>query len=191
MPKCAHPPGVLGTLSVQKRMAFVCRLLVGVVVHLRHDKTGPGLADREDFQGIFASSTVLIRVPNDWRVMSSAPDPLATPSGADTVDGVVPSEGNGTISSIAVSRPMTTCDYLARRLNRVFNDLGLLPHIPGDWLQPSPEGLGFRPITVQEADKLVLAIEDLAHGYKPPRRSDVNPDQLRLFPAMGWLTLLS
>ena len=161
-------------------MAFVCRLLVGVVVHLRHDKTGPGLADREDFQGIFASSTVLIRVPNDWRVMSSAPDPLAAPSDADTVDGVVPSEGNATISSIAVSRPMTTCDYLARRLNRVFNDLGLLPHIPPRWLQPGPDGLSFRPLSVHEADKLTLAVEDLADGYEAPRPS-VSPDQLRLF----------
>ena len=57
---------------------------------------------------------------------------------------------------------MTTCDYLARRLNRVFNDLGLLPHIPGDWSQSSPEGLGFRRLTVHEADRLVLAVEELA-----------------------------
>ena len=112
--------------------------------------------------------------------MSAPPDPLATPSIAGTVDGVIPSEGNATISSIAVSRPMTTCDYLARRLNRVFNDVGLLPHLPRDWLQPSPEGLGFRPLTVQEADRFVLAVEDLAHGYRP-RRPSVSPDQLRLF----------
>ena len=122
--------------------------------------------------------------------MSTPPDPLATPSDADTVDGVVPSEGNATISSIGVSRPMSTCDYLARRLNRVFNDLGLLPHIPGDWLQPGPDGLSFRPLSVQEADKLTLAVEELAHGYKPLQRPDVNPDQLRLFPGMGRLTLL-
>ena len=109
--------------------------------------------------------------------MSTPPDPLATPSDADTVDGVVPSEGNATISPIAVSRPLTTCDYLALRLNRFFNDLGLLPHIPSDWLQPSPDGLAFRPLSVREADKFVLALEDLACGYEVPRPS-VSPDQL-------------
>jgi hypothetical protein len=83
---------------------------------------------------------------------------------------------------IAPINPQTkgTAYYLARRLQAVFNDLGLLHHIPSDWLQPSPEGLSFRSLNVREADKLTLAVEDLAHGYRPPRPS-VSPDQLPLF----------
>jgi hypothetical protein len=76
--------------------------------------------------------------------------------------------------------PKSTAHYLARRLEIVFNDLGLLPHIPSDWLQPGPDGLAFRSLTVREADKFTLAIEDVAHGYRPPRTT-VSPDQLRLF----------
>ena len=74
----------------------------------------------------------------------------------------------------------TTAHYLARRLQVVLKDLGLLAHIPSDWLQPGPEGLHFRHLSVREADRLVLAIEDLAQRPPPSRRS-VSPDQLRLF----------
>lgn len=74
----------------------------------------------------------------------------------------------------------TTAYYLARRLHLALHDLGVLQHIPPDWLQPGPDGLSFRPLSVREADKLTLALEDLAHGYRPPRPS-VDPDQLSLF----------
>ena len=71
----------------------------------------------------------------------------------------------------------TTAHYLARRLHIVFNDLSLPQHIPSDWLQPGPEGLSFRSLSVREADKFVLAIEDLAHGFRP-QRPTVSPNQL-------------
>lgn len=71
----------------------------------------------------------------------------------------------------------STAHYLAHRLHLVFNELGLLPHVPSDWLQPSPDGLGFRPLSVREADKLVLALENLVDGYESPR-ANVSPDQL-------------
>ena len=73
-----------------------------------------------------------------------------------------------------------TTAHLARRLHVVFNDLDLLEHLPPDWLQPGADGLSFRQLSVREADKLTLAVEDLAHGYRP-RRPSVSPDQLRLF----------
>lgn len=73
-----------------------------------------------------------------------------------------------------------TAHYLARRLHVVFHDLDLLEHLPSDWLQPSPDGLSFRPLSVREADKLVLAIEELAQG-RLAQRPTVSPNQLRLF----------
>ena len=73
-----------------------------------------------------------------------------------------------------------TARYLTRRLHVVFNDLDLLDHIPSGWLQPGPDGLSFRPLSVLEADKLTLAVEDLAHGYRP-RRPSAGPNQLPLF----------
>ena len=50
-------------------------------------------------------------------------------------------------------------------------------HLPAGWVQPGPEGLLFGPLSVREADKLVLAIEDVAHGYRP-RTPSVSPEQL-------------
>ena len=58
----------------------------------------------------------------------------------------------------------TTAHYLARRLHVALNDLGFRPHIPSDWPQPSPEGLSFRSLSVREAEKFILAVEDLALG---------------------------
>ena len=83
---------------------------------------------------------------------------------------------------IAPINPQTngTAYYLARRLQAVLNDLGLLSHIPSDWLQPGPDGLSFRPLSVLEANKLTLAVEDLAHGYRP-RRPSAGPNQPPLF----------
>ena len=86
----------------------------------------------------------------------------------------------------AVIAPITQQDSgkrrrysLARRLHVVFNDLGLLDHVPSGWLQPSPDGLSFASMSVRESDKFVLALEDLAQG-RPPSTT-VSPDQLRLF----------
>ena len=74
----------------------------------------------------------------------------------------------------------TTAHYLAHRLQAVFNDLGLLSHVPSDWLQPSPGGLSFRPLSVREADQLTLAVEDLAYGYRL-RRPSPGTHQVPLF----------
>jgi hypothetical protein len=112
--------------------------------------------------------------------MSAAFDPLATPHGLSDEGGHPADRGAATIMSIPQRVHLTTCDYLARRLQAVFNDLGLFSHIPSDWLQPGPDGLSFRPLSVREADKLTLAVEDLAQGYRPQRPS-VSPDQLPLF----------
>jgi hypothetical protein len=71
----------------------------------------------------------------------------------------------------------STTHYLAHRLHVVFDDIGLSPHVPSDWLQPGPDGLAFRSLTLPEADKLVLAVEDLAQGYESPT-SSVGSDQL-------------
>ena len=83
------------------------------------------------------------------------------------------------ITPITQDSTKGTAHYLARRLQQVFNDLGLLSHVPSDWLQPGPDGLSFRTLSVREADKLTLAVEDLAQG--PPPSTTVSPDQRRLF----------
>jgi len=99
----------------------------------------------------------------------------------DSVNEPEPLERNAVIAPITPpDSSKSTAYYLARRLQAVFNDLGLLSHIPSDWLQPGSNGLSFRPLSVHEADKLTLAVEDLAHDYRP-RRPSVSPDQLRLF----------
>jgi hypothetical protein len=100
--------------------------------------------------------------------MSTAPDPLpSSVEGLPANPVVIPTDRNAEILPITASQPtMTTAHYLARRLHLVFHDLGLLEHIPSDWLQPSPEGLSFRSLSVSEADKFVLAVEDVAYGYK-------------------------
>lgn len=74
----------------------------------------------------------------------------------------------------------TTEFYLARRLNLALHDLELVQHVPSGWVQVTPGGLSFASLNVREADKFVLAIEDLALG-RPPSSPTVNPDQLRLF----------
>ncbi len=112
--------------------------------------------------------------------MSTPPEPAASQRHSDSVNETEPLERNAVVTSITQKdSTKTTAHYLARRLQMVFNDLGLLPHIPSDWLQPGPDGLSFRPLSVREADKLVLALEDLAQGPSPG--TTVSPDQLRLF----------
>lgn len=101
--------------------------------------------------------------------------PLATPR-----DRSESPTSNAVITPITQpdSTKNTACD-LARRLQVVFQDLGLLPHIPSDWLQPSPDGLSFRSLSVREASQFVRAVEEVAHGHEAP--PSVSPDQLSLF----------
>jgi len=72
----------------------------------------------------------------------------------------------------------TTAHFLAHRLAVALSDLGLSSHVPTDWLQPSPDGLAFRSLSVHEADWLVLALEDLAEGHESTGPPIVYPDQL-------------
>lgn len=113
--------------------------------------------------------------------MSTLPEPRASQRQSDSVDEKEPLDRSAVIVRITPPQDSTkTTAHLARRLHMVFNDLGLLDHIPSDWLQPSPEGLSFRTLSVREANKFVLAVEDTVHG-RPVQRPTVNPDQLRLF----------
>ena len=54
----------------------------------------------------------------------------------------------------------------ARLLNRRFNgalyDLGLLERLSSNWVTPVCSGWYFSPLTHHQADKLVVALEDLA-----------------------------
>ena len=83
-------------------------------------------------------------------------------------------------SNTAQDPTKTTAWYLARRLHLALHDLGLLDHFPSDWVQPSLDGLSFRPLSVHEADRLVLAVEDLALGRLNNRPSP-GTNQLPLF----------
>jgi hypothetical protein len=115
---------------------------------------------------------------HDWSTLS---EPAAPQPHLDSVNEAEPLERNAVITPISKQdSTKSTAHYLARRLHAVFNDLGLRAHIPPDWLQPGSSSLSFRPLRVQEADKLTLAVEDLAYGYKARRRS-AGPNQPSLF----------
>lgn len=81
------------------------------------------------------------------------------------------------LPSIRPATGLSTSDYLARRLDRVINDLGLMPHVPTGWVRAQADGLTFGYLTIIQADKFVLAIEDLALGHSS-RRLTVTPGQL-------------
>jgi hypothetical protein len=98
---------------------------------------------------------------------------------SETVESTT-AEPDATITSISSHPERATAHYLARRLLLAFHDLGLSESIPRGWLQPGPDGLAFRALTVREADKLVLAIEDLANGGRR-HVSGPGPNQPTLF----------
>lgn len=112
--------------------------------------------------------------------MSTPPEPAASERHFDSVNQTEPQTSNAVITPITPQETKSTENYLARRLHFVLHDLGLREHLPSDWLRPGPEGLSFASLSLREADKLVLAVEDLACGYKA-RRPSVSPDQLPLF----------
>ena len=50
---------------------------------------------------------------------------------------------------------------LRRRLNGAFWDLGLTEKVPTDWVTPVCSGWYFAPFTYHQANRLVVALEDL------------------------------
>jgi hypothetical protein len=51
---------------------------------------------------------------------------------------------------------------LGRRLNGALWDLGLVEKVPTSWVTPACSGWYFSPFTHHQANKLVVALEDLA-----------------------------
>lgn len=109
----------------------------------------------------------------------SNPSPYRQTS-AKSIRGNATSPDSAITATTPAESTKSSAYYLARRLQAVINDLGLLPHIPSGWLQPCPEGLSFGSLSVRQADRLVQAVEDVAQGYKP-RRPSASPNQLSLF----------
>ncbi len=113
--------------------------------------------------------------------MSTPPEPAASQHHSDCVNKTQPMERNAVVTPITQQdSTKTTSWYLARRLQVAFNDLGLIDHLPPDWLQPGPDGLSFRALSVREADQLTLAVEDLALG-RLNNRPSAGTNQLPLF----------
>ena len=71
-------------------------------------------------------------------------------------------------------------DHLARRLVRALFDLGLDQVLPGGWVSSSCEGLTFGQLTLRQADRLILVLEDVAAEYEP-ESPEPGPGQLSLF----------
>lgn len=71
--------------------------------------------------------------------------------------------------------------YLARRIRCALHDLGLRNVLPGAWVTPAADGLRFSALSLQEADQLVLALEDIAQGRRPRVTAIRSANQLRLF----------
>jgi hypothetical protein len=113
--------------------------------------------------------------------MSTAPSPSPSPDGL-TTNRVVepPPEGEASITPISNPPKRTTADYLARRLLLAFQDLGIACEIPIGWVRAESGGLVFGNLTEAQADKLVLAVEDLALGHQAAVASP-GPNQLSLF----------
>ena len=72
----------------------------------------------------------------------------------------------------------TRSDYLCRRFRRVLNDLALNRLLDG-WITGTEDGLAFKTLTHQEADALVLALED--HVVVRRKSPTPGPNQRRLF----------
>jgi hypothetical protein len=72
----------------------------------------------------------------------------------------------------------TRSDYLCRRFRRVLNDLSADRALDG-WITPTEDGLAFRVLTHQEANVLVLALED--HVVVRRKSPTPGPNQRRLF----------
>jgi hypothetical protein len=71
----------------------------------------------------------------------------------------------GCFEFIRLGNPTTF--YLARRMRFALHDLGVLDALPGTWVTPTADGLRFGALSLQQADQLVLAFEDMAQGQRP------------------------
>jgi hypothetical protein len=113
--------------------------------------------------------------------MSTLPEPSAPQPHLDAVNQSESQTSNAVIRPITPQdSTKTTAHYLGRRLHLALHHLGVLQHVPSGWVQVTPGGLSFASLSVREADKFVLAVEDLAQG-RLAQRPTVSPDQLRLF----------
>lgn len=83
-----------------------------------------------------------------------------------------------TIPSVLVTtqRP----DYLIRRFQLVFHDLGLDRVVPDRWITSDSDGLEFKRLTLKQADGVIAALEDIALDRQVKAPSP-GPDQLSLF----------
>jgi hypothetical protein len=114
--------------------------------------------------------------------MSTAPNPLPSEDGSSTNEDVIPPARDALVTGITPQDSTKgTAYYLGRRLRLALHDLGLLQHVTSGWVQVSRGGLSFASLSVSEADKLVLVLEDLAQCRPTTRGPRVSPDQLRLF----------
>jgi hypothetical protein len=109
---------------------------------------------------------------------SSNPSPYRHTSGK-SIRVKTASPDSAVTSTTAQDPTKTTAWYLARRLRLALHDLGVL-HVPPEWMQATPEGISFRSLSVREADKLTLAVEDLALGRRTAPATP-GPNQLPLF----------
>lgn len=66
------------------------------------------------------------------------------------------------VEAAAVPAPSPAAVSLARRLRLAIDDLGLDRIVGTGWVSPCSDGLGFTPLTVRSADRLVRRLEDLA-----------------------------
>ena len=75
-------------------------------------------------------------------------------------------------SSRGVPPELLRSRLLNRRLNGALYDLGLLERLPSNWVTPVCSGWYFSPFTHHQADKLVTALEDLAHVLERAGHAD-------------------
>jgi len=113
--------------------------------------------------------------------MSTPSESVASQPDLDSVNQSESPARSAVIRPISPQDPTkTTAWYLGRRLHLALHDLGVLEHVPSRWVRVTPEGLSFGTLSVREADKLVLVLEDLTQS-RPACQPTENPDQLRLF----------
>jgi hypothetical protein len=102
-------------------------------------------------------------------------------------DAVPPREPISQQVEPGLNRPIQTetagqrrADYLPRRLDVVWLDLGLDSIVPAGWAAATPNGLSFGELNTRQADNLIRALEDIAACYEREVPTP-GPNQLSLF----------